>query len=64
MFAEAQVLQVTFCRSCMFTIVASGCVFSFFLYADCMLAAGPLQIKPGLPRGWGLGGWWADIAFL
>lgn len=36
----------------------------FFLHADCMLAAGPLQIKPGLLRGWGLGGWWADIAFL
>lgn len=26
------------------------------MHADCMLAAGPLQIKPGLPSGWGLGG--------
>lgn len=64
MFVEAQVVRVTFCRSCMFSIVVSGCVFSLFLHADCMLAAGPLQIKPGLLRGWGLGGWWADIAFL
>lgn len=54
-FVEAQVLWVTFCWSCMYSIVAPVCVFSLFvLHTDCMLAPGPLQIKPGLLRG----GWW------